>query len=304
MRSHAGILTLAAPCALLAVILAPILAFDADDASPARAAGDPVLVGAGDIADCGGRGDEATARVLDGIGGTVFTLGDNAYENGTSAEFRDCYAPSWGRHKTRTRPAPGNHDYNTPGADGYFDFFGRRAGAPGRGYYSYDRGAWHVVVLNSNCGEVRCTIGSRQERWLRADLAANESACTLALSHHPRFSSGMHGEQTSVLPLWEALYDAGAEVVLSGHDHDYERFAPQSPAGVLDPSRGIRQFVVGTGGRELRPFRAIREPNSQAGSSDTFGVLKLTLHPAGYSWKFVPVAGSAFTDTGTARCHG
>ena len=214
MRSYAGILTIAAPCAILAVILALALAFDADDAQPARAAGDPVLVGAGDIADCGGRGDEATARVLDGIGGTVFTLGDNAYESGTNAEFRNCYAPSWGHHKARTRPAPGNHDYNTPGAGGYFGYFGKAAGDPGSGYYSYDRGAWHVIVLNSNCGEVRCTVGSRQERWLRADLAANERTCTLALSHHPRFSSGMHGDQTSVLPLWEALYEAGADVVL------------------------------------------------------------------------------------------
>ena len=304
MRSNAGILApAAAPCAILAAVLALVLVLDADDAFPARAAGDPVLVGAGDIADCSGTGDEATARVLDRIGGTVFTLGDNAYEDGTGAEFRDCYAPSWGRHKARTRPAPGNHDYHTLGADGYFGYFGKAAGAPGSGYYSYDRGAWHIVVLNSNCDEVPCAVGSRQERWLQADLAANENVCTLALFHHPRFSSGAHGGQASVYPFWKALYDAGADVVLSGHDHDYERFAPQNPVGVSDPSRGIRQFVVGTGGRELRPFRTIREPNSRAGSSQTFGVLKLTLHPTSYGWKFLPVTGSTFTDSGTGRCH-
>jgi hypothetical protein len=268
----------------------------------ARAAGDPILVGAGDIASCQSSGDEATAKLLANIGGTVFALGDAVYPGGTAAQFRDCYGPSWGLHKARTRPAVGNHEYNTPtGAQPYFGYFGAAAGPSGRGYYSYDRGTWHVVVLNSNCSEVSCAAGSEQERWLRADLAANPNRCTLAYFHHPRFASGLYNNDPSVAPFWEALYRAGTEV-LNGHTHNYERFAPQRSNGKRDGERGIREFVVGTGGVNLQPFRTVK-PNSQVRNRNTFGVLRLTLHPGSYDWKFVPVAGGTFTDSDTRACH-
>jgi len=258
-----------------------------------------VLVGAGDIAVCGSDGDEATALVLDTIAGTVFTTGDNAYEDGTPQEFTDCYHPSWGRHKARTKPSPGNHDYHTPGASGYYGYFGATAGDPAEGYYSYDLGAWHVVSLNS---DIDVSVGSPQLQWLAADLAAHPAACTAAYWHHPRFSSGVHGNDTGMQDLWQVLYDGGVDVVLNGHDHDYERFAPQDPAGNADPVRGIREFVVGTGGRSLRAFAAVAS-NSGVRNSDTHGVLKLTLYDSRYEWDFIPVAGQTFSDSGTADCH-
>jgi hypothetical protein len=258
-----------------------------------------VLVGAGDIASCTSNDDEATAKLLDGIDGTVFTAGDNAYENGTATEFTTCYGPTWGRHKSRTHPTIGNHEYNTPGASGYFGYFGSAAGDPSKGYYSYDLGAWHVVVLNSN---LVMTAGSPEEAWLRADLAAHQVRCTLAMWHHPRFSSGHHGSSTAPQPLWQALYDAGADLVVSGHDHTYERFAPQTPAGQVDLSRGIREFVVGTGGAGLYLFEH-PAPNSEVKNNQTHGVLRLTLYADHYDWKFIPVAGSSFTDSGSASCH-
>ncbi len=262
-----------------------------------------VLVGAGDIASCAGTGDEATAALLDAIPGTVFTTGDNAYDHGSSLEFERCYEPSWGRHRARTRPAPGNHDYHTPRAAGYFSYFGEVAGPPERGYYSYDLGTWHIVVLNSNCAAVGgCGPGSPQERWLRADLAAHPAACTLAYWHHPRFSSGPHGGTSTVQALWQALYEAGAEIVINGHDHLYERFAPQTPDGRPDEERGIRQFIVGTGGAGLYAVRR-RAPNSEVVNTSTFGVLKLTLYPDRYEWEFIPVPGGTFVDHGSAACH-
>lgn len=260
---------------------------------------DPVIVGAGDIADCDSRGDEATAALLDRIPGTVFTTGDHAYQDGTAFEFMNCYDPSWGRHRARTYPSPGNHDYHVVGAAGYFEYFGTNAGDPDRGYYSYDLGAWHVIVLNSI---LPVEAGSQQEQWLRADLSANPAACTLAYWHHPRFSSGIqHGSNVDMQPLWQALYDYGADVVLAGHEHNYERFAPQNPQGVSDPNRGIRQFVVGMGGRSHYRF-GFPIANSEVRNSDTYGVLKLTLHPESYSWEFVPEAGKTFTDLGSASC--
>jgi acid phosphatase type 7 len=266
----------------------------------ARAAADPVLLGAGDIASCESQGDEATARLLDDRRGRVVTLGDNAYPDGTLSQFNNCYGPSWGRHKDRTRPSAGNHEYNTPQAAGYFDYFGARAGNPSKGYYSYDRGQWHVVVLNSNCWEVSCQVGSAQERWLRADLAAHPAKCTLAYFHYPRFSSS--GNNKNVAPFWSALYEAGAEVVLNGHSHNYERFAPQRPDGTLAPERGIREFVVGTGGAHHHTF-STSKPNSQVRNATAYGVLKLTLHAGSYTWKFIPQAGKTFTDSGTTGCH-
>lgn len=271
----------------------------------AALAQDPVLVGAGDIADCASLSPAAkTSALLDHIEGTVYTLGDNAYPNGTPRQFADCYAPTWGRHKARTRPAAGNHDYRTAHAAGYFDYFGEAAGAPDRGYYSYELGAWHVVVLNSNCAEVGgCTRDSKQAAWLREDLAAHPAACVAAMWHHPRFSSGSeHGDDPTVRDLWQALYDAGAEFVLSGHEHNYERFAPQDADGRADPERGLRQFVVGTGGRDLYPWGRLRA-HSEVRENKTFGVLKLTLHRDGYDWEFLPVDGETFTDKGSEKCH-
>jgi Calcineurin-like phosphoesterase len=269
----------------------------------ANAADDPILVGAGDIADCSAVADEATAQLLDGIPGTVFTLGDNVYRSGTAAEFRDCYDPTWGRHLERTRPALGNHDYKSPGADPYFDYFGAAAGPAGRGWYSYDLGTWHIVVLDSNCAATGgCDEGSAQLAWLKTDLAAHPDANVLAYWHHPRFSSGMHGPSLDPQPFWEVLYEAGAEIVLNGHDHDYERFAPQDPWGRPDPEHGIRAFVVGTGGTALRP-RATVADNSQAFST-TYGVLKLTLHTDGYDWQFVAAGGGTFSDAGSGDTHG
>ena len=257
------------------------------------------FVGAGDIADCNNDGKEQTARLLDNIPGTVYTTGDNAYEDGTAAEFANCYEPSWGRHKARTRPTPGNHDYHTSGASGYFNYYGDNAGPAGRGYYSYNLGAWHIIALNSN---VSMSSTSAQMTWLKADLAANPARCTLAYWHHPRFSSGQHGNYSATQPLYQALYDAGAEVILVGHDHHYERFAPQTATGVADPTRGIRQFVIGTGGRELYTI-GTPEPNSEVRKGETWGVLQLTLRNEGYDWKFVPVAGQTFTDEGSGTCH-
>ena len=254
-------------------------AFTVDPNAP----GDPVLVGAGDIASCSSAGDEATAALLDGIDGTVFTVGDNVYESGTAAEFANCYNPSWGRHKFRTRPAPGNHEYVTAGATGYYNYFGTAAGPAGKGYYSYDLGAWHVIVLNSQCNAVGgCGPGSLQDQWLRADLAASNAACTVAIWHHPLFSSGAnHGSNPATLNFWEALYQAGADVVIAGHDHIYERFAPQTAAGVADPDFGIRGFVAGMGGRSHYGIGTVR-PNSAVRNTDTFGVLKLSLHTNSY----------------------
>jgi 3',5'-cyclic AMP phosphodiesterase CpdA len=246
----------------------------------------------------------ATARLLGKLDPqVVLTLGDNQYENGTLAKFHRSYDRSWGRLKGRTRPAPGNHDYRTPRATGYFDYFGPAAGPRSRGYYSFNLGGWHLLALNSECAQVGgCAKGSRQERWLRADLAAHPARCTLAYWHKPRFSSGMHGNNATYTAFWQALYRAGAEVVLVGHDHDYERFAPQTPSGRADRARGIRQFVVGTGGKTHYGFRTMRA-NSQVRNSGTFGVLRLALHPAGYDWRFVPEPGKTFTDRGHGTCH-
>ena len=277
---------------------APVVA--APEPKPRPRSGDTaVLVGAGDIGNCNTTTDEATARLLDGIQGTVFTVGDNAYPDGSMKSYERCFEPTWGRHKDRMRPVPGNHDYNTQGAKGYFDYFGARAGPAGRGYYSYDLGAWHIIALNSN---IDMAAGSPQVAWLRQDLAANPATCTLAYWHHPLFSSGSHGNNAKTRALWEVLYQAGADVILVGHDHDYERFAPQAPDGRADSRRGIRQFVVGMGGTTLRGIED-RAANSEVRNSGAHGVLKLTLAPDTYTWEFVPVSGETFTDEGSGRCH-
>ena len=263
--------------------------------------GDAVLVGAGDIAQCSSKGDEATAALLDRTPGTVFTTGDNVYPSGSAADFSKCYQPSWGRHKARTRPAPGNHDYKTPGAGGYFQYFGANAGPAGKGWYSYNTGSWHVIVLNSNCNVVGCDANSAQGQWLRADLAANPRACTAAIYHHPRFSSGNHGSDPGMQALWGPLYDNGVDVVLNGHDHSYERFAPMDGAGRANPS-GIRQFVVGTGGAAGKAFNGA-QANSELRKSGSNGLLKLTLHNGSYDWEFLATAGDSFRDSGRGTCH-
>jgi len=263
-----------------------------------------VLVGAGDIADCRDlSGAEATAKLLDHVSGTVMAVGDLAYPDGTKENF-SCYEKTWGRVKSRTRPAPGNHEFHSAGATPYFEYFGAAAGDPKTGYYSYELGKWHVIVLNSECLDVGgCEAGSPQDKWLRADLAQHPAACTLAYWHKPLFSSGSaHGNDLEMKPLWQALYDANAEVVVNGHDHNYERFAPQAPDGSADPARGIREFVAGTGGKNLRPM-GLPVLNSEVSSSEAFGVLKLTLRANGYDWQFIPQAGRSFTDSGSANCH-
>jgi hypothetical protein len=257
------------------------------------------FVGAGDIAEGGGEA-EATATLLDAIPGTVFTAGDNAYPDGTTSDYTNYYEPTWGRHKARTRPCPGNHDYHTSGASGYFSYYGASAGPAGQGYYSYDLGDWHIISLNS---EIDASAGSAQEQWLRADLAASSKDCTIAYWHQPLFSSGdVHGSTDICKPLWQALHDAGAEIVICGHDHEYERFAPQDANGVADPTNGIREFVVGTGGAGLYSI-ATPIANSEAHNANTFGVLKLTLGSGTYSWQFIPIAGQTYTDSGSGTCH-
>jgi hypothetical protein len=261
-----------------------------------------ILYAAGDIGDCARTTDTATGLLLDGSTDPIAVLGDIAYPNGSDANFTSCFDPPWGRHRPRIRPAPGNHEYVTAGAAGYFSYFGATAGDPAKGYYSYDLGAWHVVSLNSNCSKVSCATGSAQEQWLRQDLAANPRSCTLAYWHHPRFSSGNHGNTTAMSAIWQALLDHGADVVLSGHDHGYQRWNPVNAGGTSDPN-GIAAFVVATGGAGLESFTRSRPAANVVRNASTHGVLKLTLRANGYDWQFLPVAGRTFTDQGTATCH-
>jgi hypothetical protein len=267
---------------------------------------DPVLVGAGDIASCDDlAGAEATAKLIENIPGTVFAAGDLAYPDGSDEQFAKCYGPTWGRFKDRTRPAAGNHEYHSDGASGYSRYFGAAAGEPKKAYYSYDLGAWHIVVLNSECSDVGgCDAASPQGQWLRQDLAQHPVTCTLAYFHKPLFSSGAkHGNDAEMKPLWQTLYAANADVVINGHDHDYERFAPQDPDGSADSKRGIREFVVGSGGKNSHRSFDKPKPNSEVRNADTFGVLKLTLHSSSYDWEFVPQAGKSFHDSGSGPCH-
>lgn len=267
------------------------------------------LLAVGDIATCESSDDEAVAELVASRPGPVLLLGDLVYPVGSAEHFGRCFDPAWGPLRERLRPAPGNHDFFDRGATGYFGYFGDDAGPAGKGWYSFSVGRWHVVALNSNCGAYGvggCAAGSEQERWLRADLAsppAAEARCTLAFWHHPRFSSGaLHGSDPATAALWAALADAGADVVLVGHEHHYERFAPLDPTGQVDEERGIRQFVVGTGGRSHYGFDDPL-PGSEVRESGTYGALELTLHADRYEWRFLPVEGGEFTDEGEGRCR-
>jgi alkaline phosphatase len=293
-------------CVLLSSLLAGL-------GMQSLAASQAILAGAGDIAKCGSRLDdaEATAKVLDEIfkpldgkspEGVAFTLGDNVYPKGRAQEFRDCYDTTWGRHKHRTRPAAGNHDYKTKNGKAYFDYFGDKAGERDKGYYSYDLAGWKIIAINTNCRQARgCGPGSPQYEWLRQELE-NSPPCLVAYGHHPRFSSGRHGAEKDMHPLFQLLYQHNADLYIAGHDHNYERFAPQDPSGRPDPERGVRQFVVGTGGRE---HRKVGRPsmNSEIIDRTSFGILKLTLLEHSYDWEFVPVAADSFRDSGSGECH-
>jgi acid phosphatase type 7 len=302
-RRHFTALVLPAATALAAAALlgcngaSPAAAAKARAEAPTLDSG-TVLVGAGDVAGCDRTyQDEATAVLVAGIGGTVFNLGDNAYPRGSTSDFT-CYDASWGRFKSRTRPAPGNHEYQTAGAAPYYGYFGRLAGPLGKGYYSYDVGGWHVVSLNSE------EDLAGQTTWLKRDLAAHPARCTLAYWHKPFFTSGSpHPPEQAMRPIYQVLYDAGADLVLSGHNHQYERFAPQDPGGRADPARGLRYFVVGTGGAPNLYGFGTPMPNSEVRYNGGHGVLKLTLFADRYDWEFVSVAGKSFSDKGSQVCH-
>jgi acid phosphatase type 7 len=264
------------------------------------------IAAAGDIADCDGDEPVATstyartAALVTPMDTFVLTLGDTTYPIGAPVEFSTCFVPTWGAFKDRIRPAPGNHEYYTPNADGYFNYFGPLAGPDRRGYYSFDFGGWHFISLNSN---IDASPPSAQYQWLLADLAGSQAAtCTIAYWHYPVFSSGMHGNIAQMTKVYEALQASGVDIVLSGHDHSYERFAPQNADGVADPARGIREFVVGTGGSENYVMEATR-PNSEVRNNTTHGILRLTLGQGRYSWQYLPIGGAAFTDSGSDTCH-
>jgi chitodextrinase len=249
--------------------------------------------------------EKYTSNLLVGGGYVaVLALGDLQYNSGSLSDFNSSYDPTWGRVKSITYPVVGNHEYGQSGASGYFDYFGTRAGPRPAGYYSFDLASWHIIAINSNCTQVAggCGAGSPQEQWLRSDLAAHPAACTLAMWHHGRWSSGHDGDNTFMQPIWKDLVDAGAEIVLSGHSHDYERFAPQDVNGNVDSANGVRQFIVGTGGAFFTGFGTI-DPNSEAHQNTTYGILKLTLRAGAYDWRFIPEAGKTYSDSGTTACH-
>jgi hypothetical protein len=263
------------------------------------APGAVVLLAVGDIGSCDGTDDEAVADLAARLPGKIALLGDIVYPDGSPADFADCFDPAWGSLRARIRPAPGNHDYQTTDASGYFSYFGAAAGTPGEGWYSYDLGGWHVIVLNSNCDAVGgCDADSPQLAWLEADLAAsgaaNPAACTLAYWHHPRYASGRHGDDDRTARLWNVLAAAGADLVLTGHDHHYER---------LTPVDGVRSFVVGTGGRSLYELTRAIGPHTELRVNDSHGLLMLTLHDTSFDWRFVPAPGSTLVDAGTGQCH-
>ncbi len=263
---------------------------------PPPGAGNSRLLAVGDIGWCGSPGVGQTAALLGRFADDILLLGDLAYPNGTAADFQRCFDPEYGRLKSRFRPGPGNHEYDVSNADGYFHYFGAAAG-PGRlGYYAFRSGSWQVLVLNSS---VPIERGSAQFQWVR-DQLDQRARCTLATVHHPYDSSGNHGPTPRLRDLWQLLYDHGADLVLNGHDHNYERLAPQGPDRTRDPARGVRQFTVGTGGAPV--YAASRRAANSELYLQTWGVLRLALEPAGYQWEFVDVTG-AVLDRGADVCH-
>ncbi|HRE48939.1 MAG TPA: metallophosphoesterase [Aggregatilineales bacterium] len=288
---------------LLVVFVVGGLPVAAQDVLPPR------LIGAGDIAVCSDVGDEATANLveslLDPTRDLVFTAGDNVYQKGTLEEFQTCYHPSWGRFKRYTRPVLGNHEYGTRGAEGYFTYFGEKIARPeGYSFYSFTHGEWLILMLNSNI-DARKDV-SIQGKWLRETLEKNPRRCTMAIWHHPLLASvgGTYSDRPRDIPaLWEVLYDYGVDVIVNGHVHNYERFAPLDPMGTLDRARGIRQFIVGTGGASRsRNILNKRKPYSEAYDKTSLGVIVFTLYADRYVWEFVPAAGFTYRDQGSARC--
>lgn len=275
------------------------LVFTGAPAAPQTVASTTVIVAA--VGDMCGSACDQTAKLVEAMNPTaVITAGDNAYSSGTLSEYRTKYDPYWGKFKDKTYPSPGNHEYETTGAAGYFDYYGAKAGQRGKGFYSVNIGDWHMVALNSN---ISMSAGSEQEKWLRADLAANTKPCTAAYWHHPLFSRGDHGDNTKSKPVFQALYDNKADLVIVGHDHNYERFAPARPDGTKDVVNGVRQLVIGTGGTGLRPFANSTKGPSEVGNAKTLGVGKLTLTSTGYTAEFIPVSGSTFRDSVSGDCH-
>jgi hypothetical protein len=272
--------------------LLPSFALPSQEASGSPAASPKTLVAVGDIGSCASQADDAVANLANRLGGTVASLGDTVYESGSEQEFAQCFDPAWGPMKPRIHPAVGNHEYETDGAAGYFDYFGSAAGTRGEGWYSYDLGGWHVVVLNSNCGLVGCDAGSPQLQWLGRDLARADPSCLLAYWHHPRWSSGRHGSNAFVQPFWDELQRYGVDVILNGHDHDYERVSVD----------GVTEFVVGTGGRSLYRWPGRPLPTTVTRSDDAYGVLWLELARGGYGWQFVELGNASFTDSGSGTC--
>ncbi|HKO32769.1 MAG TPA: metallophosphoesterase [Candidatus Limnocylindria bacterium] len=252
-----------------------------------------VLLAVGDVATCESGADDAVAALASRLPGTIALLGDTVYDDGSTPEFRECFDPSWGQMRSRIRPAVGNHEYHTDAASGFFTYFGDAAGEAGKGWYSYDLGAWHVVVLNSNCGEdVECWSGTEQYAWLQSDLASFHGDCLLAYWHHPRWSSGRHGNSNWVGPFWDAIRDAGGDIVLSGHDHTYERVSVD----------GVREFVVGTGGKSHYPFTRSPLPGTEARNDSTYGLLWLALGERTYQWQFLGLGDTGFADAGSGEC--
>jgi acid phosphatase type 7 len=286
LSAMALVLSILFVCAIAVMISSSTTrAFAADETA--------VLVGAGDIAKCDQNGDSRTAQILGTIPGTIFTTGDNAYDSGTYAEYLNCYGPTWGQYKDRTMPVPGNHEYETAGAPGYYRYFNVPE------YYAYDQGTWRIYALNS---EIDTSATSAQVQWLQADLAQNPRSCVMAYWHRPLWSSGNHhGGDNKMQVIWNILFDANAELVITGHEHNYERFSPMNKTGQAVPV-GLQEIVVGTGGANKFGFGNIL-PASQVRNANTYGVIKLTLSPGKYDWQFVPVAGGTFTDYGSQNCH-
>lgn len=287
---------------LVAIFLVALIAGQSPTGAAKAPAAPVILLAAGDIADCDSDGAKLTARLIASRSGTVAALGDTAYPYGSESDFASCYHPTWGLFKARTRPAVGNHEYYTTNAGPYFAYFGRKAASP-RGYYSYKLGRWQIIVINSNCDKIGgCGPGSAQLGWLRNDLARHPARCTLAYWHHARFSSGMHGSDETMQPIWATLAKAGADIVLSGHDHDYQRYAPLNAAGKVDWAHGMREFVVGTGGGPLRPVTGTTVGSRKVIAFE-WGVLRLKLGANRVYWRFLSTPSGRILDSGSAGCH-